>query len=130
MNKFLKFIAGLLVIAGLVSAGFWVWLTFYADVKQGETTPMEGLFFACYILLAISIIAVIVSAMVGIAAKPQTIKKTVLSIIAFALVFIVSYFWAGGDMISTGLYAFYIFLVIAVLVTVLGPVMGMINTKR
>ena len=62
------------------------------DVKNDKTNiPMNGMFITDYVLLAISIIAVLVSATINILTSPKSIKKTLIYLGVFLGVLLISY---------------------------------------
>ncbi len=128
LYKILKIVAGILGIAGLV---FWFLLLSKGDEAVKATGEgVSPLLYIAYIVMAITLVFVVIFVIQGI--FHGNLKKTLMSIGAFLLILVIAYVMASGSTeglrpvdntpitestskwVGTGLNAFYILAVLAV----------------
>lgn len=103
---------------GVIGLFLWIGLVSFVDSSK-DNAPMNWMFIVSYVLLAIAIIAAVVSGTKNIVSSPAALKKTLIYTGVFAVIGIVSYVFALGEtntterLVSTGLIAFYILAIIA-----------------
>jgi hypothetical protein len=119
----------LVLVVSFLSIIFWVTITVAEEMDGGLISPMINL---SYVVFVIAILLVLFYSIRNlISQKGSELKKTFISVGAFLILIVVSYIFAdstpmtiGGDdfsattskMVSTGLNAFYIIAVVAILV--------------
>lgn len=116
MYKISKIIAYLL---GIVGAILWLVLVLATNVKDINNAPMHFMFVLAYILVAIAVLAVVISGAKNILSSPKALKKTAFYTGIFALVMILPHFFVSEktdteNWVSASLISFYIFTAIAV----------------
>lgn len=128
LHKISKIVALVLGVAGIL---LWGMLTIKGDeaVIASGGEGLDSFLYVAYLTFAILLITVVFFVLKGIAAGD--VKKTLMSVGAFVLIFVISYVMADGvetftkdgelvtaqtsRFIGTGLYAFYIMSVLAVI---------------
>lgn len=110
-------------VLGIIGAILWGGLVWYYSDKDPFQVPypnaLNFMFILSYVLLAVAIIAAVVSAVKNILASPQALKKTLIYTGVFVVIGILSYIFAMGETsatdrwVSAGLIAFYILTAIA-----------------
>lgn len=126
LHKIIKIVALLLSIAGIV---FLAMIVSSGDeaVRQ-DSTGLDGILYVAYIIFALVLLFVLFYVIKGIFAG--NLKRTLLSVGAFILIFVISYVLAEGNemplreggmlsssdskWVGTGLYAFYFMAVLAI----------------
>ena len=101
MYKIAKYAA---IALGIVGVVLWAVLSFnsYIDPKINDYprtfyTVQQALLVLTYVLLGITLAAVIISAGMNIASSPKALKKTLIYTGAFVLILIVAYVFSSGD---------------------------------
>ena len=101
MYKIAKYAA---IALGIVGVVLWAVLSFnsYIDPKIHDYprtfyTVQQALLVLTYVLLGITLAAVIISAGMNIASSPKALKKTLIYTGAFVLILIVAYVFSSGD---------------------------------
>lgn len=107
------------LVLGVLSVILWVLLSLSDSQNDVDSTPLFGLFFLTYLLLAICGLAVLVSGAINILSNPKALRKTLIYTGAFLVIVGLSYVFAGGKdttekLVSTGLILFYILAIVAV----------------
>lgn len=119
MYKLLKIIALLLGVAG---TALWVALVAF----EGDTS--EYMFYISYVLLGVSVLASVLSALRNILASPKALKKTLLAVVVTLVVGGLSYVLADGEgtekVVDTGLIAFYVLAATATILLIVSGVKG------
>lgn len=128
LHKISKIVALVLGVAGIL---LWGMLTIKGDeaVIASGGEGLDSFLYVAYLTFAILLITVVSFVTKGIAAGD--VKKTLMSVGAFVLIFVISYVMADGvetftkdgelvtaqtsRFIGTGLYAFYIMSVLAII---------------
>ena len=128
LHKISKIVALVLGVAGIL---LWGMLTIKGDeaVIASGGEGLDSFLYVAYLTFAILLITVVFFVLKGIAAGD--VKKTLMSVGAFVMIFVISYVMADGvetftkdgelvtaqtsRFIGTGLYAFYIMSVLAVI---------------
>ncbi|MDB3977279.1 hypothetical protein N9428_03000 [Flavobacteriaceae bacterium] len=128
LHKISKIVALVLGLAGIL---LWGMLTIKGDeaVIASGGEGLDSFLYVAYLTFAILLITVVFFVLKGIAAGD--VKKTLMSVGAFVLIFVISYVMADGvetftkdgelvtaqtsRFIGTGLYAFYIMSVLAII---------------
>lgn len=128
LHKISKIVALVLGVAGIL---LWGMLTIKGDeaVIASGGEGLDSFLYVAYLTFAILLITVVFFVLKGIAAGD--VKKTLMSVGAFVLIFVISYVMADGvetftkdgelvtaqtsRFIGTGLYAFYIMSVLAII---------------
>ncbi len=147
MQKIIKIA---LIVIGLVAAVLWYFLP---SGELAETNPAEAaknsamnfMFAITYLLLGIAVMVALVYTLKNLFSTPDSLKKTLFSLLGFALVVIISYFMSSGtdldpkfltDMnatestvknIGTGIYTFLILAAIAVVLMIVPSVKKLIG---
>ena len=133
LHKILKYIGLALGIIGIILA---------IMIASGNEGMIDSMLYVSYAVLAIILVLVLIYVLKGLASG--NLKKTLISIGAFLAIFIVAYALTGGDtmayeyndklategeshLVGTGLVAFYIFAILAVLSMVYAGVTKMMN---
>ena len=101
MYKIAKYAA---IALGIVGVVLWAVLSFnsYIDPKINDYprtfyTVQQALLVLTYVLLGITLAAVIISAGMNIASSPKALKKTLIYTGAFVVVLILAYVLSSGD---------------------------------
>lgn len=138
-HKIIRIVAGLLGLAGII---FLVMLISKGDeaiksaAAAGDTSTVDPMAFVAYITLALILFFVLFFVLKALFTNTATLKKTLINVGAFLLLFLIAYFVfaqgvetpmrdgevlsAGGSkMVGAGLYLFYFLIVIAALLMVL-----------
>ncbi len=128
LHKISKIVALVLGVAGIL---LWGMLTIKGDeaVIASGGEGLDSFLYVAYLTFAILLITVVFFVLKGIAAGD--VKKTLMSVGAFVMIFVISYVMADGvetftkdgelvtaqtsRFIGTGLYAFYIMSVLAII---------------
>ena len=136
MYKIAKYAA---IALGVVGVVLWAVMSFNSD-KDPNTLDYTNAFYAAqqallvltYVLLGITLAAVLISAGMNIVSSPKALKKTLIYTGAFVVVLILAYVLSSGDVeanaseevkkasdsvrkwVSTGLIALYILVAVAV----------------
>lgn len=135
LHKILKIVALILSVAGIVLWGMIVAKGDEAIIESGGE-GLDGILYVAYITFAIVLVAVLIFVLKGL--FEGNIKKTLISIGAFLLIFVIAYALSTGvestnrdgeiitaqtsKWIGTGLYAFYIMAILAVIAMVFSGV--------
>lgn len=125
MYKISKIVALVLGVLGVI---LWLLLVLFTDAKDVNNSPMSGMFYISYLLLAVSVLAVIVSGAQNILSSPKALKKTLIYTGSFVGIVVVSYLLSLGEpnttetLVSTGLITFYILTAIATFLLVFSGV--------
>ena len=135
LHKIFKIVALVLGLAGVVLWGMLVAKGDEAVVASGGE-GLDPFLYVAYITFAILLVLVVLFVLKGLASGD--IKKTLMSVGAFVLIFVVSYVMAEGvesltrdgevvtaqtsKLIGTGLYAFYIMAILAIIAMVFSGV--------
>ncbi|AMD85750.1 hypothetical protein SAMN05444369_103115 [Capnocytophaga haemolytica] len=107
---------------GAISVILWLVLSM-SDAQSVQefmnNASLQWLFILMYVLLAIAIIAVVVSALINILASPKALKKTLIYTGGFIVILLLSYVFSSGNdatekWVGAGLIAFYILALVAV----------------
>ena len=101
MYKIAKYAA---IALGIVGVVLWAVLSFnsYIDPKIHDYprtfyTVQQALLVLTYVLLGITLAAVIISAGMNIASSPKALKKTLIYTGAFVLILVIAYVFSSGD---------------------------------
>ena len=133
LHKILKYIVLALGIVGIVLA---------VMIASGNEGMIDTMIYVSYVVLIIILALVLFYILKGLASG--NIKKTLISIGVFLAIFVIAYALTGGDsmayeyndqlateteshLVGTGLVAFYIFAILAVLSMVFAGVTKMMN---
>ncbi len=135
LHKILKIVALILSVAGIVLWGMIVAKGDEAIIESGGE-GLDGILYVAYITFAIVLVAVLIFVLKGL--FEGNIKKTLISVGAFLLIFVIAYVLSTGvestnrdgeiitaqtsKWIGTGLYAFYIMAILAVIAMVFSGV--------
>ncbi|GEQ85169.1 hypothetical protein ULMS_06770 [Patiriisocius marinistellae] len=135
LHKILKIVALVLSVAGIVLWGMIVAKGDEAIIESGGE-GLDAILYVAYITFAIVLVAVLIFVIKGL--FEGNIKKTLVSLGAFVLIFVIAYVLAGGvesvnrdgeiitaqtsKWIGTGLYAFYIMAILAIIAMVFSGV--------
>ncbi len=132
MYKIGKYVA---IALGVIGVILWGVLAF-TDKVDSENGTMQSLFVLTYVLLAIALVAVLVTAAQNIIASPKALKKTLIYTGAFVAILLIAYIFSSGaaeanasedvkkasesvrKWVSTGLIALYLLVAAAVVAVV------------
>lgn len=144
MHKILKIVVAVLSLIGIVSL---VRIMAAGDeaMESGEQAGLfEPMAITAYIILGLTILFVVVFVLQNLFTHSATLKSTLIGVGAFAAVLIISYLFAGGDvmgykngdnmatdgqshLVGAGLIAFYILLAIAAITMIFSGVKKVIS---
>ena len=128
LHKILKIVAGVLGLAGII---FLVTIISKGDdaikaaAAGGDTSAVDPMAYVAYITLFIILIVVLFFVLTGLFSNTATLKKTLVNVGSFLLLFAIAYFVfangvetpmrdgkvlseGGSKMVGAGLYLFYI----------------------
>ena len=137
-HKIIRIVAGLLGLAGII---FLVMLISKGDdaiksaAAAGDTSSVDPMAFVAYITLACILFFVLFFVLKALFTNTATLKKTLVNVGAFLLLFLIAYFVfaqgvetpmrdgeilseGGSKMVGAGLYLFYFLIVIAAILMV------------
>ena len=137
-HKIIRIVAGLLGLAGII---FLVMLISKGDdaikaaAAAGDTSTVDPMAFVAYITLAVILFFVLFYVLKNLFTNTRTLKKTLVNVGAFLLLFLIAYFVfaqgvetpmrdgevlseGGSKMVGAGLYLFYFLIVIAAILMV------------
>ncbi|MBT8258736.1 MAG: hypothetical protein KJO49_09720 [Bacteroidia bacterium] len=137
-HKIIRIVAGLLGLAGII---FLVLLISKGDdaiksaAAAGDTSTVDPMAFVAYITLALILFFVLFFVLKALFTNTATLKKTLVNVGAFLLLFLIAYFVfaqgvetpmrdgellsaSGSKMVGAGLYLFYFLIVIAAVLMV------------
>ncbi|MBT8268219.1 MAG: hypothetical protein KJN59_03265 [Bacteroidia bacterium] len=137
-HKIIRIVAGLLGLAGII---FLVMLISKGDdaiksaAAAGDTSTVDPMAFVAYITLALILFFVLFFVLKALFTNTATLKKTLVNVGAFLLLFLIAYFVfaqgvetpmrdgellsaSGSKMVGAGLYLFYFLIVIAAVLMV------------
>lgn len=137
-HKIIRIVAGLLGLAGII---FLVMLISKGDdaiksaAAAGDTSTVDPMAFVAYITLAVILFFVLFYVLKNLFTHTATLKKTLVNVGAFLLLFLIAYFVfaqgvetpmrdgevlseGGSKLVGAGLYLFYFLIVIAALLMV------------
>lgn len=147
MHKFLKIVVAILSLVGIVSL-FRIIAEGNEGMKRafasGDTTLFEPMAWVAYIILALTLVLVIFFVLKGLFTHTATLKSTLIGVGIFLAILAIAYLVSGGDerayfynnmeatanesqLVGSGLIAFYILAVIAVLSMVFTGIKKMIK---
>lgn len=146
MHKIFKILVALLSLVGIV---YLLLIIGKGDegmkeaFANGDTSLFEPLAYVSYIVLALTVVLVVFFVLKGLFTNGSTLKKTLISVGAFALVAIVSYVLASGQvtdmgdgkilsaggskLVGAGLNMFYILGIVSIVTMVLSGVKKLTN---
>ncbi|MAT90094.1 MAG: hypothetical protein CMC35_05325 [Flavobacteriaceae bacterium] len=126
LHKILKIVALLLGVAGVIFLGMIIAKGDEAIKATGE--GVDGIMYVAYVIFALVLLFVVVFVLKGIFAGD--LKKTLMSVGAFALIVVIAYVLSdgvetelreggmlsasGSKWVGTGLYTFYILAILAI----------------
>jgi hypothetical protein len=147
MHKFLKIVVAILSLVGIVSL-FRIIAEGNDGMKRafasGDTTLFEPMAWVAYITLALTLVLVIFFVLKGLFTHTATLKSTLIGVGVFLAILAIAFLVSGGDereyvynnmkvtsnesqLVGSGLIAFYILAVIAVLSMVFTGIKKMIK---
>lgn len=108
-NKFSKVLTILALLISLVGIGFYVWVLVTGDdafkVEESgnaeEALRLQNLIISPFVwftvIILVGTIAVsVISSVISLVKKPEQLKKTLMSIVALAVVLVIAYFMHNG----------------------------------
>ena len=143
LHKILKIVVGLLGAAGII---FLIMIISKGDVaiKGGDDGVVDNMSYVAYITLGVILFFVVVFVLKNLFSNPATLKKTLVNVGAFLVLFLIAYFGfakgvetpmrdekvlsaSGSQWVGAGLYLFYFLILIAAGLMLLSGVKKMIN---
>tara|TARA_R110002049_G_scaffold31258_8_gene106134 strand:+ start:4282 stop:4731 length:450 start_codon:yes stop_codon:yes gene_type:complete len=140
-----------LIIIGLVSAALWYFLPSgdftipEVAAQAADSGAMNSMFFITFVLIAIAVVVALFFTLKNLFSTPDSLKKTLFSILGFLLVVVISYFISNGNdldpefltsmdattstvkKIGTGIYTFLILAAVAVILMIVPTVKKLIG---
>ena len=129
LHKILKIVVAILSLAGLA---FLVMIVSKGDeaIEAGDNGVVDSMAYVAYAVMIIILVFVLLFVFKNLFSNPATLKKTLMNVGAFLLLFLVAYFVfakgkeamlqngemlseGGSKLIGAGLYLFYFLVVIA-----------------
>lgn len=114
------------IALGAVAVLLWIVLSFSTNESDVNNAPMNWLFILAYVLIGIATLSAVVSGAKNILSNPKALKKTLIYTGAFIVIMGLAYVFAGGEgtekLVSTGLIALYILVLVAVAALVVANV--------
>lgn len=95
MGKFIKYLSPVLIAVTVVLV-FWAMFTTPEDPQVTNATAIGGNLYWGYLLLALGIVAAIISAGWDLLQKPEGVKGALISAVAIVAIVVVSYVIASG----------------------------------
>ena len=134
LHKILKIVAAILGLAGIILLVMIIAKgdeAIKAAAAAGDTSTIDPIAWVAYITLGLIVTMVVIFVFQSLFTHPESLKSTLIGVGLFVLVFVVAYFASGGDdttyfynnrpatdaqshLVGTGLIAFYIFAVAAI----------------
>ena len=147
MQKILKIVVlilgllGVVFLARIIAAGDDA---VKAAAAAGDTSLVEPMTWVAYIILAMVLAFVVYFVLKNLFSNTATLKNTLISVGAFVAVLLIAYFVSGGDatpyfynniqatpgesqLVGAGLVAFYVLIVISILVMLFSGIKKMIK---
>lgn len=114
------------IALGAVAVLLWILLSFSTNESDVNNAPMNWLFILAYLLIGVAALSAVVSGAKNILSNPKALRKTLIYTGAFVVIMGLAYVFAGGEgtekMVSAGLIALYILVLVAVAALVVSNV--------